>query len=214
MDFTRISKGTLLLKLQFCGPAPETFWHFTDMPLLCTKHLGQNERNAIGSFAMASGGPAKSGQAGSVLGREKGRGGARAHLRLNCGRGWGGGSSGGVARRRRPRRAAALPAPARRGAMRRNRRLGRLEWGLEEVLERREGGGSGRRWGSSVAAPRVVQRPRLARCAASSHKGSTTTLSREVVSCSGANASSQTRRSTARTLVGAHRDGNRRRTGR
>jgi hypothetical protein len=201
------------LKLQFCGPAPETFWYFTDMPLLCTKHLGQNERNAIGSFAMASGIQAKSVQAGSVLGREKGRGGARAHLRLNCGRGWGGRSSGGVARRR-PRRAAALPAPVRRGAMQRNRRLGRLEWGLEEVLERREGGGSGRRWGSSVAAPRVVWRPRLARCAASSRKGSTTALSRGVVSYSAANPSSQTRRCTARTLVGAHRDGNRRRTGR
>jgi hypothetical protein len=107
MDFTRISKGTLLLKLQFCGPAPETFWHFTDMPLLCTKHLGQNERNAIGSFAMASGGPAKSGQAGSVLGREKGRGDARAHLRLNCGRGWAveapAGSHGGGGRGEPPR---------------------------------------------------------------------------------------------------------------
>jgi hypothetical protein len=131
MQFTKISKSTFLLKSQFCGPAPETFWHFTDKPLVHTKLPKQNPGHAIGSFAVASGGPAKFGQAGGVLSQEKGGGGARAHLRLNCGRGWGGGSSGRVARRRRPRRAAALPIPARRGALWRNRRVGRLEWGLE-----------------------------------------------------------------------------------
>jgi hypothetical protein len=179
------------LKFQFFAKVPETLLHFTDMPPVYTKLLRQKLGHAIGSFAMASGGPAKSGQAGGVLRWEKGAGGARAHLSLDCGRGWGGGSTGGVAQRRRPRRAAALPAPARCGAMRRNRRLGWLEWGLVEALERRKGGGSGRRWGFSVAVPRVVRRPSLARCVASSRKGSTTALSRGVTPCFGANASSQ-----------------------
>jgi hypothetical protein len=176
------------------------------MPPVYTKLLKQKLGHAIGSFTMASGGPAKSGQAGGVLGQEKGGGGARAHLRLDCGQSWGGGSFGGVARRRRPRRAAALPAPARCGAMRRNWRLGWLKWVLVEALERREGGGGGRRRGSGVAAPKVVRRPSLARCTASSRKGTTAALSRGVASCFGANASSQTRRSMAVTLVGAHRN--------
>jgi hypothetical protein len=73
MHFTRISKGTLLLKFQFCGPAPETFRHFTDKPLVHTILLKQKPGHAIGSFAMASGGPAKSGQAAaSSAGRRVG----------------------------------------------------------------------------------------------------------------------------------------------
>jgi glutaminase len=64
------------LKFQFFAKVPETLLHFTDMPPVYTKLLGQKLGHAIGSFAMASGGPAKSGQTGGVLGLEKGGGGA------------------------------------------------------------------------------------------------------------------------------------------
>jgi hypothetical protein len=38
------------LKLQLFAKAPETFWHFTDMPPVYTKLLGQKLGHAIGSL--------------------------------------------------------------------------------------------------------------------------------------------------------------------
>jgi hypothetical protein len=73
---------------------------------------------------MASGGPAKSGQAGGVLGREKDVEGARAHLRLDCDRGWGCGGTGEVTRRSWAAAAVGVATPQ-GGAVRTTRGTGR-----------------------------------------------------------------------------------------
>jgi hypothetical protein len=111
-QFTRFSQSHILLKLHIFTKTPETFWYFTDMPPVHTKLLRQKLGHAIGSSAMASGGLAKSDQAGGVLGREKGGEGAGAHLRLDCDRGWGCGGTGEVTRRSWTAAAAGVATPA------------------------------------------------------------------------------------------------------
>jgi hypothetical protein len=94
-NFTRFSKSHILLKLQLFAKAPETFQYFTDMPSLCTKHLRQNERNAIGS--LGHGGRRcrpKSGGSGGGVGWGRWGGWLGTHPRSVCELGWGRGTAG------------------------------------------------------------------------------------------------------------------------
>jgi hypothetical protein len=76
MQFTKISKGTLLLKFQIFTKALGLYCRFTNMPLPCTKHPGISWGFAIGSPGAAGGGPAEIPASSPVLAAGKGRGNA------------------------------------------------------------------------------------------------------------------------------------------
>jgi hypothetical protein len=56
MDFTKISKLTLLFEMRFCTRVPGKFLILAPMPLVCVNLPGKKERDAIGSSAMEGGG--------------------------------------------------------------------------------------------------------------------------------------------------------------
>jgi hypothetical protein len=55
MDFTKISKTALLLKIHIFSQAPGKVLELTTMPLVRVKHPGKKEGDAIGSSAMEGG---------------------------------------------------------------------------------------------------------------------------------------------------------------
>jgi hypothetical protein len=55
MDFTSFYKTQPLLKIQLFTKVPGTFCRFTTMPLLCTKHPGENPDLAMWPLGVVAG---------------------------------------------------------------------------------------------------------------------------------------------------------------
>jgi hypothetical protein len=93
MDFLRISNSHILLKLQLFTKAPGTFSKFTTMPLLRTKHPGNNSDLAMWPLGAVAGvarrNPASSPVSAAGRGRGKGPHSPRVRFRGSAGSGRG-----------------------------------------------------------------------------------------------------------------------------